>query len=426
MCAVRIVLASHGTRGDIEPAVVLGRELMHRGHEVRMAVPPNLVAFAESVGLSAVEYGPEPHDFWDTETLRNFWKDFIGSLWTVQGPIKMVREAWEPVFRYWDEMGKTLTSLAADANLLFTGQLFQEIAANVAEYHEIPLTALHYYPMRPNGQYLPMPAPVGRNVMKVYDWFCWHMSKRVENAQRRSLGLPEASCAAGRRFLERQILELQAYDDVFFPGLAEEWREFDALRPNVGALTMELPTNADEEVASWIAAGSPPICFAFGSMDVTSPAATVEMISAACAQLGERALICSGWSNFQDVPHPSHVKVVGLVNYAAVFPACRAVVHHGGSGTTHASMRAGVPALVLWTAGDQPFWGARLTQLGVGAARRFTAATVDTLVTDLKTILSPRFALSAREVAAKMTKPAESVSHAADLIEDYARSKSPI
>lgn len=56
-------------------------------------------------------------------------------------------------------------------------------------------------------------------------------------------------------------------------------------------------------------------------------------------------------------PQLDHVKVVGVVNYTKIFPACRAVVHHGGSGTTAAGLRAGIPSLILWTAGDQPMWG---------------------------------------------------------------------
>ena len=55
-------------------------------------------------------------------------------------------------------------------------------------------------------------------------------------------------------------------------------------RPFVGALTLELPTVADDEVLAWAAAGPPPIYFGFGSMKVTSPANAVAMISAACAQ----------------------------------------------------------------------------------------------------------------------------------------------
>ena len=100
------------------------------------------------------------------------------------------------------------------------------------------------------------------------------------------------------------------------------------------ALTMELPTDADEEVASWIAAGTPPIYFGFGSIPVESAADTVAMISAACARLGERALVCSGGTDFSHVPHLDHVKVVGAVNFAAAFPGCRAVVYHGGTSTT--------------------------------------------------------------------------------------------
>jgi UDP:flavonoid glycosyltransferase YjiC (YdhE family) len=54
---MKFVLACYGTRGDIEPCAAVGRELLSRGHDVRMAVPPNLVGFAESAGLAAVAYG---------------------------------------------------------------------------------------------------------------------------------------------------------------------------------------------------------------------------------------------------------------------------------------------------------------------------------------------------------------------------------
>ena len=180
------------------------------------------------------------------------------------------------------------------------------------------MATLHYFPMRANGQLLPfLPAPLGRSAMTVYEWLDWRGAKKVEDAQRRELGLPKATGPAPRRIAERGSLEIQAYDEVCFPGLAAEWAKWNGQRPFVGALTMELPTDADEEVASWIAAGTPPIFFGFGSMPVESAADTLAMISAACAQLGERALVCSGWTDFSDVPHFEHVKVVGAMNYAA-------------------------------------------------------------------------------------------------------------
>jgi UDP:flavonoid glycosyltransferase YjiC (YdhE family) len=156
-------------------------------------------------------------------------------------------------------------------------------------------------------------------------------------------------------------------------------------------------------------------------MPVESPADTLAMISAACARLGERALVCSAGSDFSDVPHFEHVKVAGAVDFAAIFPACRAVVHHGGAGTTAIGLRAGVPTLVLWTWPDQAIWGARVKRLKVGTARRFSTTTRESLVADVRRILAPQYVARAREIATRMTNPAESVAAAADLVEDFAR-----
>ncbi|WP_369807305.1 glycosyltransferase, partial [Mycobacterium sp. 852002-51057_SCH5723018] len=172
----------------------------------------------------------------------------------------------------------------------------------------------------------------------------------AEDAQRRQLGLP--ATAEG----PPQPLEIQAYDEICFPELAIAWAEQSRRRPFVGALTLQLATDADDEVLSWIAPGSPPICFGFGSTPIASAADTVAMIAGACAQLGERALICGGPNDFGETPPFDHVLVVDAVNHGAVLPTCRAVVHHGGAGTTAAGLRAGIPALILWLWLDQPVW----------------------------------------------------------------------
>jgi UDP:flavonoid glycosyltransferase YjiC (YdhE family) len=134
--------------------------------------------------------------------------------------------------------------------------------------------------------------------------------------------------------------------------------------------------------------------------------------------------VCAGWTDFSNAPQFDHVKVVGAVNYAEIFPACRAVVHHGGAGTTAASLRAGVPTLILWMADVQVMWGAAIKRLKVGTARRFSTATEKSMVADLRIILAPECSARAREIATRMTEPAKSVAAAADLVEDYARSPS--
>jgi UDP:flavonoid glycosyltransferase YjiC (YdhE family) len=418
---MKFVLASYGTRGDIEPGIALGRELLRRGHDVCMAVPPDLVGFVESAGLTAVGYGQDTHAWLDAH--RNFWTAFLRSFWKIWEPIRLVREVWELAVECWEKVNVTLLSVSEGADLLLTGMGYQEPAANVAEYHDLPMVTLHYFPARPNGQLArPLPARLGRSAMAVLDWVQWRLLKRVEDAQRRELGLTKATSPSSRRIAQRGSLEIQAYEEFCFPGLADEWAKWGDRRPFVGGLTVGFPTDADDEVASWIAAGTPPIYFGFGSMPVKAAAETVAMISAACAQLGERALICAGWSDFGDVAQCDTVKVVGAVNHAAIFPTCRAVVHHGGAGTTAASLRAGVPTLVLSMLGDQPIWGAAVKRLRVGTTRRFSTTTEDSLAADLRQILAPEYADRAREIATRMTKPAESVSNTADLVEGFARS----
>ena len=419
---MKFVLANWGTRGEIEPFVAVGRELVRRGHDVRMAVAPEMVGFAESAGPAAVAYGPDLKAILDAH--RDFWTCFFANPWRIQDLIRLLRDVSEPLAQCRGEISTTLTSLADGADLLITGMNYEDAAANVAEYCDIPLATLVIFPLRANGQLLPfLPAPLGRSAMTVFEWLSWRGTRKVEDAQRRELGLPKATGPWPRRIAERGSLEIQAYDEVCYPGLAAEWAKCNGQRPFVGALTMELPTDADEEVASWIAAGTPPICFGFGSVGVESAADTLAMISAACVQLGERALVCAAGTDFSNVPHFEHVKVVGVMNYAAALPACRAFVHHGGAGTTNAGLRAGLPTLILWTLPDQSLWGARVKRLKVGTGRRFSATTEKSLVADLRTILAPQYLTRARELATRMTKPAESVAGAADLLENFARLK---
>jgi vancomycin aglycone glucosyltransferase len=387
---MKIVVAGYGSRGDVEPCAAAALELLRRGHDVRMAVPPHMVGFIELAGLTAVPYGREWQAHLHNEDLARM----------AQNPLSAIHEPIEYIAQVMAEKSATLMSLTNGADLLVAGFNEQGLAANVAEHYGIPVVALHLFPER----------------IWSSGWLFSLITNVAEGAQRRELGLPEAT---GPSPLS---LEIQAYDELCLPGPTAEWVEPGGRRPFVGALTLELPTAADEEVLSWIGAGTPPIYFGFGSTPLAYPAETVAAISAACAQLGERALICSGPNGLTSNQHPDHVKVVDAVNHAAVFPACRAVVHHGGSGTTAAALRAGIPTLILfadWV--DQPLWARAVTQLKVGFGRRFSESTVDTLIADLRSVFDAQYVAQARAVAAAMSKPAESLARVGDLLEDTAR-----
>jgi vancomycin aglycone glucosyltransferase len=390
---MKFVVAGYGGRGDVEPCAAVCRELLRRGHDVRMAVPPNMLGFIESAGLAGVAYGPDSREEMNPGSglVRNIAPK-------MQNPISVVPEVIEHVTQVKLDKGATLTSLANGADLVLAGFNEQGLAANVAEHYGIPAVALHPFPER----------------FWSSDWLFARMTKIAEDAQRQALGLPEATAASARS------MDIQAYDELCLPAPATELVEQGGRRPFVGALTLELPAEADQEVMSWIAEGTPPIYFGLGSTPINSPAGTIAKVSAACAQLGERLLIGSGPNDFTHVEHFDHVKVVPAVNHEAIFPACRAVVHHGGAGTTDVGLCAGVPTLILWMADVQLMWGAAVKRLKMGTSRRFSTTTQKSLVADLRTILAPQYANRAREIASRMNKPTESVATAADLLENFA------
>ena len=268
---------------------------------MRMAVPPNLVGFTEAAGLEAVAYGLDSKPIMDLQ--RKYWTCYFRTPWKLKELNRMGRETAEFATQCWGEMTTALASAAAGADLLLTGLIFEQPAANVAEYHDIPLATLHFFPVRAHGRLLPfLPSPLSRAVMTVNDWLAWRGTKKGEDAQRRELGLPKATAPRRGGSLTADRWKSRLTTRCTFPDWLPNGRNGMASDRLSARWRWRCRRTADDEVASWIAAGTPPICFGFGSVPVESPADTLAMISAACAQLGERALVCSGWTDFGRVP----------------------------------------------------------------------------------------------------------------------------
>jgi UDP:flavonoid glycosyltransferase YjiC (YdhE family) len=118
----------------------------------------------------------------------------------------------------------------------------------------------------------------------------------------------------------------------------------------------------------FLQAGSSPVYVGFGSMSSRKPEETADLVLQALARTRQRAILLSGWGGLRKADLPSSVLMVDSIPFSWLFPRVAAVVHHGGAGTTAAGLRAGVPSVVIPFFGDQPFWGQRIAELGVGPA----------------------------------------------------------
>lgn len=129
-----------------------------------------------------------------------------------------------------------------------------------------------------------------------------------------------------------------------------------------GAESWEPP----EELRSFLDSGDPPVYVGFGSMSALDPEELTALVEEALTVAGCRGVLATGWGGLAGRKTSDRVFLVQDVDHEWLFPRVRAVVHHGGAGTTGAGLRAGKPTVVCPFALDQPFWGQVVRKLQVG------------------------------------------------------------
>lgn len=118
----------------------------------------------------------------------------------------------------------------------------------------------------------------------------------------------------------------------------------------------------------------PLVYIGFGSVVVSDSAQMTQNIISAVLKADVRCILSKGWSdrldkkdaNVSEVPLPDCIFQISSAPHDWLFRQIDAAVHHGGAGTTGASLRAGVPTIIKPFFGDQFFFGSRVEDLGVG------------------------------------------------------------
>jgi UDP:flavonoid glycosyltransferase YjiC (YdhE family) len=100
-------------------------------------------------------------------------------------------------------------------------------------------------------------------------------------------------------------------------------------------------------------------------MSHTDPESVTALLIETIRMVGRRAIIQEGWSGLAKCAMPRGVLATGFAPHTWLFPHAACVVHHGGAGTSAAAFRAGVPAVFVPHAADQPLWGQLAHELGL-------------------------------------------------------------
>jgi vancomycin aglycone glucosyltransferase len=347
---MKVVLAPLGTRGDVQPMIGLGVALQRAGHAVTLCAAENYADWIRSFGLPYCRGGR------DAEALIRERGE------SMENPIAVLRGARDVI----DEPFPLLRTACEGADLLI-GTVLLTLGPSVAEALGIPFYWAAYAPQALPTAELPPPLgfPVWRRpwlnrlTWAVMGALSNAVGRKVVNRRRAELGLP--AIADVYRHMQASPV-LFAADAA----LATPPRDWPSLCQPTGAWLLEQSTPLPAEVERFIAAGAPPVYIGFGSMPVADPIARTGAIIAAVKASGSRALISRGWAGLGESRGvPDSCLLVGALSHELLFPKLAAVVHHGGAGTTTLAARAGVPQVIVPHLFDQPYWGARMHELGV-------------------------------------------------------------
>ncbi len=351
---MRILLAPHGTRGDVQPMLALAMGFRARGHEVSFVTPANSVAWVTSFGFACYSDGVDVEQMIQSTGTR---------LQSVRWQVKYVTDILIP--RLFDSVAAAAESAKPD---LIVGSGVQMAATSVAEARRVPSASVMFAPCAvPSGDSPPpvlrrqtLPRWLNRALWRWGAPFADAALRGPVNAGRARLGLPAhrspSRLMGGRRAIVAADRELGP-----FP------RDAPSIVMSTDAWILDEPMVMDPSLDAFLRAGAAPIYLGLGSM-VAKPGLAIASHAVKAAQaIGCRLVVAGGWARIgRALESSDSVMVVHEAPHRPLFPRVRGVIHHGGAGTTTAAARGGVPQLILPHILDQYYWAHRVERLAIG------------------------------------------------------------
>ncbi|MFN8595386.1 MAG: glycosyltransferase [Anaerolineae bacterium] len=363
---MRIVIIATGSRGDVEPYLALGKGLHAAGHVVRLVSHENSAALVKAHGVEFWPIEGNAQDVAQSAEMRELLEK--GNFLAIMS--KMGQDAKENALAF--AKGGLAASAGMDMIIAGLGGMFIGVA--LAEKLGLQFMQAHYIPFSPTRAYpsalfpkLPfVNGSLNRVSYRLTEQIMWQGFRSADSVARQQvLGVSKASFwgpYSSERFKQNPIL--YGYSPAVIPPPAD----WDGQRHVTGYWFLDPVDDwtPPADLMAFLQAGSPPIFVGFGSMSTRNPEALTRQIVQALAQTRQRAILLSGWGGLGSIDLPDTIFKLESAPFAWLFPRMAAVVHHGGAGTTSAGLRAGVPSIIVPFFADQPFWGQRVADLGVG------------------------------------------------------------
>ena len=365
----RFTLLTIGSRGDVQPYIALGKALVKEGHRVKIVTHSEFKDWIQSYGLGFDVISGDPSELMAL---------------MVQNPTinySFIKEA-KAKFRDWiDDLLLTSWSACQDTDVLIESpssiggiHIAEKLQIPYFRAFTMPWTRTRAYPhaflvpdQKLGGAYNYMTHVAFEN--GYWRGTCYQVNKWREE----TLGLPRTSLGAMH---QSSVPFLYNISPVVFPPSVDfaEWvkvtgywflDESSGYKPPGPLVEFIKKAREDDKKIVYIG---------FGSIVVENPKELTESIVDAVLSSDVRCILNKGWSDrlgakdskTVEIELPEEIFNSGNVPHDWLFTQIDAAVHHGGSGTTGASLRFGLPTIIKPFFGDQKFYAGRVEDLGCG------------------------------------------------------------
>ena len=359
---MRITILTYGSRGDFQPFLALAVGLQQAGHTPRLAGPARFAELAAEFHIPFSVLAGDP-----AEISVRFNEAGVN-------PVRIVRSIRDYVFDIAPQVTRDARAALAEAEMVIHSFLFTTGGHSFACELGIPDISVQTFPVFaptrsfPNVVFSSLPPGLFSYlthwlVTQIF-WYGGNTSQ-PHFTKSHPQDFPMKLYWPFRKMDDRQQTPLVfAYSTNVLP------RPADWTSPHIhipGYFFLDEPGyKPTEELLEFLKAGEPPVCISFGSMLNRDAERIRQVVRDSLAQTGLRGVILTGWEGGSHPQVSSDILELEAASHAWLLPQCKAVVHHGGAGTTGAGLRAGIPNIVVPFAGDQPFWGKRVEALGAG------------------------------------------------------------
>ncbi|CAN6657731.1 sterol 3-beta-glucosyltransferase [Trichomonascus vanleenenianus] len=375
ICSKHFTLLTIGSRGDVQPYIALAKGLLKEGHSVRIATHIEFKEWVEKHGIEFREIAGDPGE------LMKIMVDH-GML-----SVSFLREA-SSKFRKWiDQLLHTSWEACQGTDVLIESPSAMA-GIHVAEALGIPYFRAFTMPWTrtrayPHAFIVPeqkMGGSYNYLTYVLFDNVFWKgISGQVNRWRKRELGLRQTSLEQLQQSKVPFLYNVSP--SVFVPPVDfSDWITVTGYWfLDEGGKDYEPPEDLARFIRKAKEDGVKLVYIGFGSIVVSDSKELTRAVVKSVQKAGVRCVLSKGWSDRMnsdskasepEIPLPPEIFKIDSCPHDWLFPQMDAAVHHGGSGTTGASLRAGLPTIIKPFFADQFFYAGRVEDLGAGVYLR--------------------------------------------------------